>query len=228
MQRYNAAASVASFSNFWTESPMKSASLAAIAAFVISFFALTNTATASNTVDFSDAGGTLSGNNAGLSLSGSTLIAITGFNGGGTITGNLGSVSFNTGALISGSLKQGGTLAGGGAFTITGNGTNGVPNGVLFSGTFDNNVSWTLTTLANHTHSYTLTGVVTGMLGSTSVSAVTVQLTANTGKGFFSGSTLISGGDTTIASVPEPSTLGLFVTGGLGILGMVRRKLLSR
>lgn len=148
MQRYNAAASVASFSNFWTESPMKSASLAALAVLLISCLALTNTATASNTVDFSNAGATLSGNNAGLSLSGFTLIAIT--------------------------------------------------------------------------------GVVTGMLGSTSVSAVTVQLTANTGMGFFSGSTLISGGDTTIASVPEPSTLGLFVTGGLGILGMVRRKLLSR
>ena len=85
---------------------MKSASLAAMAVLLISCFALTNTATASNTVDFSNGGGALSGTNAGLSLSGSTLIAVTGLNGGGTITGNLGSVSFTTGALISGSLSR--------------------------------------------------------------------------------------------------------------------------
>jgi hypothetical protein len=207
---------------------MKSASLAAIAVLVVSCFVITNTATASNTVDFSNGGGTLSGTNGGLTLSGSRLIAITGLNGGGMITGNLGSVSFSTGALVSGSLQQGGTFAGGGAFTITGNGTNGVPNGVLFSGTFSGNVSWTLTTLANHTHNYSLTGVVTGMMGGVSVSAVTTQLTVNTGKGFFSGSAVVSGGDTTVSSVPEPSTLGLFVTGGLSLLGMVRRKLLVR
>ena len=207
---------------------MKCASLAALVVLLTFCFALTNTATASNTVDFSDGGGTLSGTNAGLSLSGSTLIAITGLNGGGMITGNLGSVSFNTGALINGSLQQGATFAGGGSFTITGNGTNGVPNGVLFSGMFSGNVTWTLTTLANHTHNYTLTGVVSGMMGGTSVSAVTTQLTVNTGKGFFSGSADISGGDTTVSSVPEPSTLGFFMTGGLGILGMARRKLLSR
>jgi len=207
---------------------MKSASVAAIAALLVCCFALTNTATAASTIDFSDGGGTLSGTNAGLTLSGSTLVAITGLNGGGVITGNLGTVSFHTGALISGSLQQGGPFAGGGTFTITGNGTNGVPNGVLFSGTFSGNVSWTLTTLANHTHNYTLTGVVTGMMGGVSVSAVTTQLTVNTGKGLFSGSTLISGGNTTVSSVPEPSTLGLFVTGGLSLLGMVRRKLLVR
>lgn len=207
---------------------MKSASLAAIAVLLISCFALTNTATASNTIDFSNGGGTLSGTNAGLSLSGSTLIAITGLNGGGLITGNLGSVSFTTGALINGSLQQGGTFAGGGSFTITGNGTNGVPNGVLFSGTFSGNVTWSLTTLANHTHNYTLTGVLSGMMGTTSINAVTTQLTVNTGKGLFSGSADISGGDTTVSSVPEPSTLGFFMTGGLGILGMARRKLISR
>ena len=207
---------------------MKSASLVALAVLLTFCFALTNPATASNTVDFSNGGGTLSGTNAGLSLSGSTLIAITGLNGGGMITGNLGSVSFNTGALINGSLQQGGTFAGGGSFTITGNGTNGVPNGVLFSGMFSGNVTWTLTTLANHTHNYTLTGVLSGMMGTTSIGAVTTQLTVNTGKGFFSGSADISGGDTTVSSVPEPSTLGFFMTGGLGILGMARRKLLSR
>lgn len=208
---------------------MKSGSAtAALVALIVSCFVLAIPATASNTIDFSNAGGTLSGSNAGLSLSGSTLIAIAGFNGGGMITGDLGSVSFSTGALISGSLNKGGDFAGGGSFTINGNGTNGVPNGVLFSGTFSGSVSWTLITLANGTHNYTLTGVVTGMMGGISISAVTVQLTDNTGKGYFSGSTFISGGNTTVSSVPEPSTIALFVTGSISMLGMVRRKFLVR
>jgi hypothetical protein len=156
------------------------------------------------------------------------LIAVSGLNGLGTVTGDLGTFSLSTGALASGSLTMGGTFAAGGMLTINGNGTNGIPNGVLFTGTFSAPISWTLTTLANGTNSYTLTGVLTGMLGGTSVSAVTVQLTANTGTGFFNGSTLISGGDTTIASVPEPSTLALFATGGMSLIGMMRRKLSAR
>lgn len=192
-------------------------------------FALTHAANASTSVDFSNHGGTLSGTNAGLSLSGSTLIAVIGLNGGGTITGNLGSESFTTGALTSGSLQMGGTFASGGTFTVTGNGTNGVPSGVLFSGTFSGPVSWTLTTLAGGTHNYTLTGVVTGTMGGQNVHGVSVQLTVNTGKGFFQGSTLMAGGDTAVvSSVPEPSTLAMFASGSIGLLGMMRRKLLAR
>ena len=209
---------------------MKSATLATLLSLscFVSCFALTNLASASSTVDFSNGGGTLSGTTAGLTLSGSTLVAVTGLNGGGIVTGDLGTFSLSTGALTSGSLTMGGTFAAGGMVTINGNGTNGIPNGVLFSGTFSAPISWTLTTLANGTNSYTLTGVLSGMLGGTSVSAVTVQLTANTGTGFFNGSTLISGGDTTIASVPEPSTLALFATGGMSLIGMMRRKLAAR
>ena len=78
-------------------------------------------------VDYTNSGGTLSGSNGGLMLSGSVLVAVNGLNGGGLITGNdLGSVSFQTGALSSGSLAMGGTFAAGGWFTITGNGSNGV------------------------------------------------------------------------------------------------------
>jgi hypothetical protein len=182
-----------------------------------------------NSTDFSNSGGTLAGTNAGLTLTGSTLIAVTGFNGGGIITGDLGTVAFTTGALSSGDLQMGGTFASGGTFTISGNGTGGLPNGVIFSGTFSGSVSWTLATLANGTHNYTLTGVVTGTMGGMNVNGVTVQLTINTGKGFYSGSTLISGGDTTIeSSVPEPSTLVMFGTGGLSMLGMLRRKAFAR
>ena len=198
-----------------------------VALVVLSCMLLPSLASASST-DFSNSGGTLAGTNAGLTLTGSMLIAVTGFNGGGMINGDLGTVAFTTGALSSGDLQMGGTFASGGTFTITGNGTGGLPTGVIFSGTFSGSVTWTLATLANGTHNYTLTGVVTGTMGGMNVNGVTVQLTINTGKGFYSGSTLISGGNTTIeSSVPEPSTLVMFGTGGLSMLGMLRRKVLA-
>ncbi len=195
---------------------------------LLSSLMLPNLSFATSGTDFSNAGGTLSGTNAGLSLSGSLLVAVNGFDGGGLTTGNLGTVSFTTGAVSGGSLQMGGTFAPGGTFTIDGNGTGGLPNGTLFSGTFSGTVTWTLTTLANGTHDYTLTGVVTGMMGGTTVNGVSVQLTINTGKGFFNGSTTISGGDTSVAaSVPEPSTLALFGTGAFAFAGALRRKILA-
>ncbi|HEV2397217.1 MAG TPA: PEP-CTERM sorting domain-containing protein [Candidatus Sulfotelmatobacter sp.] len=191
---------------------------------------LPNLAVADNSTDYSNSGGTLAGSNAGLTLTGSTLIAVTSVSGGGgSINGNLGTVEFATGALTSGSLQMGGTLAAGGWFTITGNGTNGVGNGTLFTGAFSGPVTWSLTTLANGTHNYTLTGVLVGSGSFSGINGVTVQLTINTGKGLFSGSTLISGGDTTItSSVPEPSTLALLGTGVLALAGGLRRKVLAR
>jgi len=207
---------------------MKSARLVVFSSLLLASLVMTSAAFADST-DYSNSGGTLSGTNAGLTLSGSTLIAVVDLSSGTSVTGNLGTVEFSTGALMSGSLQMGGTLGAGGSFTITGNGTGGIGNGVLFSGSFSGPVTWTLTTLANGTHNYTLSGVVTGMMDGMSVNAVTVQLTVNTGKGFFDGSIGISGGDTTaIGSVPEPSTLALFGTGAVGFLGTLRRKILNR
>jgi len=187
--------------------------------------ALPAAAFASSQVDFTNMGGTLSGTNAGLTLTGSTLIAVNGLNGGGLIVGsNLGSVTFTTGALASGSLQTGGTFAAGGNFTITGNGSNGVPNGVIFSGTFSQPATWTLVTLPDGTHNYTLTGALNGSLQGFNSNGVTVQLTINTGKGFFNGSTEISSGDTNVV-VPEPGTLTMLGTGLIGLAGTIRRKL---
>ena len=180
-----------------------------------------------NSIDTTNSGGTLAGSTAGLTLTGSTLIAVNGLGGLGLVTGNLGSLSFSTGALASGDIQMGGTFAAGGSFTITGNGTSGIPNGTIFSGTFSGPATWTLVTLANGTHNYTLTGAVAGTLGSGfHTNGVTVQLTINTGRGYFNGSTTISSGDTSI-SVPEPGTLGLLGTGLVGIAGAMHRKFKS-
>src|SRR3989442_3124014 len=94
--------------------------------------ALPIAAFANSNVDCGNNGGTLSGSTSGLSLSGSVLTTVNGLNGGGLLSGNnLGTVSFTTGALVGNpnGLQMGGTFAAGGSFTITGNGTNGVPNG---------------------------------------------------------------------------------------------------
>src|ERR1700682_4977986 len=179
-----------------------------------------------DSVDFTNSGGILAGCSNGLSLNGSALVAVNGVGGSGRVTGsNLGSVGFSTGALTSGSLQMGGTFAAGGSFTITGNGSSGIPNGTIFSGTFSGPATWTLVTLANGTHNYTLTGVVAGTLGGNfQTDGVTVQLTINTGRGLFNGRTHISSGDTNVV-VPEPGSLSLLGTGLLGLAGVVGRKL---
>ncbi len=84
-----------------------------------------------DSIDLSTTGGTISASS-GLSLSGDVITKY-----GAILGSNLGTVTFTTGAFATGDVTAGGTLAAGGTFTITGNGSvMGVPNGVIFTGTF--------------------------------------------------------------------------------------------
>jgi hypothetical protein len=174
-------------------------------------------AASAGSISIVNVGGTLTGSASGMSLSSSTLIQV-----GGIVGTNLGTLSFSTGALTSGSLANGGTFAAGGNFTITGNGSNGVTNGIIFNGTFTGPVTWTLITLPDGTHNYTLSGALSGSGGA---GAATIQFTINTGKAFFHKGAKISSGDTDVSMTPELSTLGLFGTGLVGIAGLIRKRI---
>jgi PEP-CTERM motif len=172
---------------------------------------------ADSQIDFSSSGGMLTGSGSGLSLNSSALTAVSGLGSGGQISGaDLGSMSFTTGGLSSGFLGTGGRFGGGGDFAITGSGTNGIPAGALFSGAFSGPLTWSLTTLTNGTHEYTLSGNASGALMGAMVNGVTVQFSLNTGHGFYNGSTMAYGGTATV-TVPEPGSLTL---AGMGLVGL--------
>jgi hypothetical protein len=177
---------------------------------------------AADEIDLANSGGTLSGSSSGLSLSGSTLVSIADLDNGSIITGNLGTVSFTTGAIVTGSLAAGGTLAQGGTFTITGNGTNGAPSGVIFAGTFDQPLTWTMIpmTIGPLTYySYSLNGSATGTAFGQLTGGFIVQLAVTSPTQFFNGATLpVSGGYTSV-TVPEGSSIAMLGISFLAIAG---------
>lgn len=187
----------------------------------------------SSSIVFNNTGGTITSGGTKtartLTLSNSTLTSFVGLNGI-PITGNLGKVSFTTAGLTFGSLN-GGTFGAGGTFTITGNGSNGLPNATLFQGTFSGPVDWVAVfnpkgrnNKGNWT--YVLTGNVSGTLSNgASAAGGTVQFTFDVPSGkLFSNRVLANGGITSV-TVPEPGTLSLLGTGLLALAGLVRRKM---
>ena len=157
---------------------------------------------AGSSVDYTNLGGNLMGSTSGLTLSGSSssTLAILSSVGHAPVLGSLGTVSFGTGALETGSLALGGTFSSTHSwFTITGNGSNGLPNGVIFNGAFSSDINLAEYTLPDGTHTYVLSGRLDGMSGTGLREAgLTSQIVFNTGKGFFDGGSYVTSGDTSL------------------------------
>ena len=184
-----------------------------------------------NNVGFQSSGGQITSNGSTLNVSSSTLTSLTGMTGAGSISGNLGIVSFSTGALMSGSLAAGGRFAGGGSFSMMGNGSNGLPNGVIFHGQFSGPVTWTASFAPNANAGmgawfYTLSGGVRGTLSNGKRFSATIQFSTRDvprGQQFSNLANLNNGAGA--VTVPEPGTLGLLASGLFGVAVVVRRRL---
>jgi hypothetical protein len=184
-------------------------------------------AASADSIDYGNTGGKVTAISGGtaLTLTGSRLTTVTGGPCSTTCaSGNLGSVTFTTASLSSGSLATGGMFGAGGSFVISGNGTNGVPSGTLFQGTFTS-ATWTVNSLPKGKTVFSFTGSIQSSSGGTAFtiqgsSIVKNNSFASDGKGFVKWAS----GDT-VTSVPEPGTLGLLGTGLVGIAGFLHRRI---
>ncbi|HZQ69054.1 MAG TPA: PEP-CTERM sorting domain-containing protein [Terriglobales bacterium] len=183
-----------------------------------------------NSVRWQNVGGQITASGNAVSLNGSTMSGVVSSTSSG-LSGD--SFSFTTGPLVSGSLSGGGTFAAGGSISISGTGSNGLPVGVLFRGTFTGPATWTATWNPNAgpNHDgrwyYSLTGSFAGTLSNGQ--RVSGTLTEDTfdvpgGKSFDTAVNLNNG--VLSISVPEPETLSLMCTGLLAIGAFIRRQTL--
>lgn len=175
-----------------------------------------------------NSGGSLTGSDAGLTLTGSNLTEIRGIYG-----ADLGTVTITTGPLFYGSLQSVGYFSVmGSSLTITLN-----PNvlggklgggAILFRGTFGPTVNegydivWSA--VQGIPGLYQLYGVAYGTLPNGTTGQAFVHefyYGSFSSNGVFTGT--MGGGQIDVN--PEPGTVGLFVTGLVGMAGAIRRKL---
>src|SRR6266550_686815 len=98
---------------------------------------------------------------------------------------------------------------------IAGNGSNGIPNDVIFEGTFTS-PTWPVTTLADGPYSY----VLCGALATNCQVGAKTQLSVNKS----SADDLFGDDRNGTLSLPEANTLSLLGSGLIGLAGILRKR----
>lgn len=164
--------------------------------------------------DLTNTGGTMTFNpTTGTLTLTSTITAI--LAGSQVYPGDFGTITLTTGPLESGSIGGYATFAGG-TFTVTTNGTDGLPNGPYLTGVLST-LKWHET---GNNNMFYMAASFTGNAG-------------NFGRGNFHEFSTWLGGNNfnvnqgTVAVIPEPNTLCLLATGLIGMIGAARKKAAS-
>ena len=132
--------------------------------------------------DINSEGGIISSTGTILSLPNSTVISVN--KNGSVTTGNLGDLQIVLPDFTAGDLQNGGTLGAGGTFVVT-----APKQSISYSASLAAGAQWTLTTLANGTHSYALQNA---QLISSQGNGAFVLQTVNIGFGLWSGSAAVA------------------------------------